>query len=226
MNGQKFEKKCAVYLKRKGFRHVQITRGSGDQGIDILAKKGGKKYGFQCKYYQTPVGNKAVQEAYSGAKYYECDVAVVITNTTFTKSAKELAERTEVRLWENQKLRGRYGLLFTVTRLMGWLSLILGSLCLYLVWADPATASRPERACMAGINILVWVLSRADKNRRLEIFFALLCYAGLALLTAFYGLPVKAPDEIQRIYYLPFLILVLRLLFSQGEESVWEEEEE
>lgn len=216
MNGQKFEKKCAVYLRRKGFRHVQITRGSGDQGIDILAKKGRKKYGFQCKYYQAPVGNKAVQEAYSGAKYYECDVAVVITNTTFTRSAKELAQRTDVRLWENQSLHGGYGLLFTLTRLMGWASLILGILCLYLVWADPSMAGRWPMGCAAGMGILAWVLSRIDQNRRPELFLALLCYGCLAGLTYAFGMPVQAPSQVQRLYYLPLCVLAVRILFAGG----------
>ena len=38
------------------------------------------------------MGNKAVQEAYAGARYYDCDVALVITNSTLTGPAKELAK--------------------------------------------------------------------------------------------------------------------------------------
>ena len=85
--GHQYEYRCADRLKRKGFNKVTVTRGSGDQGIDILAYKDGKKYGIQCKYYTSPVSNKAVQEAFAGAKYYGCDVAAVMTNSTFTKSA-------------------------------------------------------------------------------------------------------------------------------------------
>ena len=69
MNGHQYEQKCAKKLKRHGFRKIEITRESGDQGIDIIAYRKRKKYGIQCKYYSYPVGNHAVQEAFAGAKY-------------------------------------------------------------------------------------------------------------------------------------------------------------
>ena len=55
MNGHKFEYKCAKMLRRKGFHHVEVTKKSGDQGVDILAYKGFSKYAIQCKYYSYPV---------------------------------------------------------------------------------------------------------------------------------------------------------------------------
>ena len=58
------------------------------------------KYGIQCKYYSHPVGIKAIQDAYAGADFYDCDVAMVMTNNTFTRAARELAEKLEVELWE------------------------------------------------------------------------------------------------------------------------------
>lgn len=104
MDGHQYEYQCAKILKNKGFSHIGVTEGSGDQGIDIIAYSGGKKYGIQCKYYSSPVGNHAVQEVFTGARYYRCDVAVVMTNSTFTKSAKELANKTGVLLWGNNSV--------------------------------------------------------------------------------------------------------------------------
>ena len=89
MDGLQFEHRCAELLRYRGFHKVTVTKGSGDQGIDILAQKNGLKYGIQCKYYSHPVGNKAIQEA-----------AMVMTNNTFTRAARELAEKLEVELWE------------------------------------------------------------------------------------------------------------------------------
>lgn len=101
MDGQKYEKYCAGWLKKHGYRDISLTRASGDQGIDILAYRHGKLYGFQCKYYERPVGNKAVQEAYAGAAFYDCDFPAVITNNRFTKSAQELAQETDVILLDH-----------------------------------------------------------------------------------------------------------------------------
>lgn len=99
-DGFEFEHRCAAYLKANGYHKVTVTPPSGDQGIDVIAYRAGLKYGIQCKYYSAPVGNKAVQEAYSGARFYDCDRAAVMTNHTFTKSARELADKLEVELWD------------------------------------------------------------------------------------------------------------------------------
>lgn len=104
MDGHDFEYLCADILKRNGFSRVKVTQGSGDQGIDIIAYKNGLKYGIQCKRYSKNVGNKAVQEVYAGKTFYSCDVAAVITNQYFTKSALELAERNGVLLWDRNQL--------------------------------------------------------------------------------------------------------------------------
>ena len=57
-----FEGYCADLLSNAGW-NASITKGSGDQGIDIIAVKNGIKIVLQCKKYSSPVGNKAVQEA-------------------------------------------------------------------------------------------------------------------------------------------------------------------
>lgn len=101
MTGLEYEHQCAEDLRRMGFYDIEVTRASGDQGIDVIAFKDGLKYGIQCKYYSSSVSNSAVQEAYSGAKYYGCDIAVVMTNSTFTESAKELAHTIGVKLWSS-----------------------------------------------------------------------------------------------------------------------------
>ena len=87
MDGWEFEEYVAELLIRNGFCHVEVTKGSGDQGVDILAQKDEVSYAVQCKHYASKIPNKAVQEAYAGARFYGCDRAVVLTNSYFTPSA-------------------------------------------------------------------------------------------------------------------------------------------
>lgn len=101
MDGYEYEQKCADLLRAKGFSNITVTQGSGDQGIDVIAYKSGVKYGVQCKYYTGTVGNKAVQEAYAGAAYYGCAIAMVITNSVLSKSASTLAKELNVEIWEH-----------------------------------------------------------------------------------------------------------------------------
>ncbi len=104
MEGHDFEKFCAKILSKNGFEKVDVTRGSGDQGIDIVAYKDGIRYGIQCKCYSSDIGNKAVQEAFAGKTYYKCHVAIVLTNRYFTRSAMDLAETNGIILWDRSKL--------------------------------------------------------------------------------------------------------------------------
>ena len=103
-NGFEFETLVANMLRRNGFDEVRQTRKSGDQGVDVLASKGGVQYAVQCKYYASPVGNKAIQEVTAGKIHYGCDCAVVVTNAAFTQSAMELALSTGTLLWDGKAL--------------------------------------------------------------------------------------------------------------------------
>lgn len=83
-----------------GFCNVEVTRGSGDQGVDVLAEKDGVKYAIQCKCYTSDLGNKPVQEVNTGKTIYRCQVGVVMTNRYFTQGAKDAAEATGILLWD------------------------------------------------------------------------------------------------------------------------------
>ena len=98
-----YEQKIANKLQELGFI-VRVTKASGDQGADIIAEKDGKSFAIQCKLYSSPVGNKAVQEAYAAATFYQKDKGVVVSNADFTKSARQLANTCEIILLNDYQL--------------------------------------------------------------------------------------------------------------------------
>ena len=100
LEGHDFEYYCADLLGKSGFSSVEVTKGSGDFGADILAEKDGVSYAIQCKCYDKPIGVKAVQEIYAGRDYYDCMVGVVMTNQYFTAPAVELAKKLKIMLWD------------------------------------------------------------------------------------------------------------------------------
>lgn len=100
MEGHEFEFYCADLLRKTGFQEVEVTKGSGDYGIDILAEKEGVTYAIQCKCYGAPVGVKAIQEAYAGRDYYDRMVGAVLTNQYFTQPAVEAAKKLKILLWD------------------------------------------------------------------------------------------------------------------------------
>ena len=104
MDGHYFEHFCADILRKTGFTDVTVTPGSGDQGVDILATKDCVKYAIQCKNYSSVLGNTPIQEVSAGKQFYGCHVGVVMTNSTFSSGAIQLASATNVLLWDRMKL--------------------------------------------------------------------------------------------------------------------------
>lgn len=104
MDGHDFEYFCADLLRKNGFINVEVTQGSGDHGIDVLAEKDDITYAIQCKCYSSNIGNAAVQQAHTGKSLYHKDVAVVMTNQYFTQQAKEEATALRVKLWDRDKI--------------------------------------------------------------------------------------------------------------------------
>lgn len=100
MEGHDFEYYCADLLRNNGFLEVEVTKGSGDFGADILAEKDGITYAVQCKCYDKPIGVKAVQEVYAGRDYYGRMVGAVMTNQYFTQPAVDMARKLNIMLWD------------------------------------------------------------------------------------------------------------------------------
>ena len=100
MEGHDFEYWCANALRNCGFYNVEVTPGSGDQGVDIICFKDGVKYAVQCKRYNSDLGNTPVQEVFSGKAFYHCHVGAVMTNRYITSGAKQLAKETGTLLWD------------------------------------------------------------------------------------------------------------------------------
>ena len=104
LNGYEFED----YLKRMfellGYTAVQ-TPTTGDQGADLILSKEDEKIVVQAKKYEGKVSNNAVQEIAAAKNHYDADKAMVVTNSSFTKSAMELALSNDVELWDGTKLR-------------------------------------------------------------------------------------------------------------------------
>ena len=90
-----FEKSVEENFELFGWE-AQGTPKSGDQGADVIAELNGYKVIVQCKLYSKPVGNKAVQEVISANQFFHGNLALVVSNASFTKSAKQLADSTDV----------------------------------------------------------------------------------------------------------------------------------
>lgn len=98
-----YERMVALTLETLGWE-ARTTVASGDQGADVVASKDGIRLVVQCKLLGQPVGNKAVQEVFAAKRHQRADLAVVVSNAGYTKSARQLASTTHVFLLHHDEL--------------------------------------------------------------------------------------------------------------------------
>ena len=94
-----------IFLLPTALRLLRAHRTSGDFGVDVIAERDGVVYAIQCKRYHGPVGIDAVQQVYAGRDFYECNVAVVLTNSYFSRAAQRLADKIGVVLWDRDMFK-------------------------------------------------------------------------------------------------------------------------
>ncbi|CEK14023.1 predicted endonuclease related to Holliday junction resolvase [Chthonomonas calidirosea] len=103
MSGHTFEHYVARLMEHQGFK-TTVTKGSGDLGVDIIARKNGVSYAVQCKRSSDNIPRNAVSDAVAGKQHYGCQEAMVVTNRYFTSGAKELARSTHCVLVDRETL--------------------------------------------------------------------------------------------------------------------------
>jgi restriction endonuclease Mrr len=104
MSGTEFEDFMADVFKKQGYG-VETTPKSGDQGVDLLLTIENRKVAVQLKRYAAkPIGNDAVGAVFAGMFHYKAKEAWVITTSSFTKKAVQLAKSNGVRLIDGREL--------------------------------------------------------------------------------------------------------------------------
>lgn len=94
MDGLAFEKYVAELLKSQGYTKVTLTE-RYDLGVDIIALKDGIRWGVQVKRYSNMVKAEAVRQVVTALNKYKCQRSMVVTNSTFSRPAKVLADSND-----------------------------------------------------------------------------------------------------------------------------------
>ena len=93
--GNYFEHRVAKVFRSKGYR-VQVTKATGDCGIDLILRKGGKTIGVECKNYNKSqkIGRPVVQKLDSALNHNPYsrkpfDYGFIVTSSEFSRDAVE-----------------------------------------------------------------------------------------------------------------------------------------
>ncbi|MFZ4372543.1 MAG: restriction endonuclease [Mycobacterium sp.] len=91
MAGLDFEHYVAAVLRGVGYT-VEVTKASGDFGVDLIATKDGVRTAVQCKRQARAVDGSAIQQVVAGAAVHDCTATMVVSNHRYTPAAGCLAE--------------------------------------------------------------------------------------------------------------------------------------
>lgn len=93
--GNYFEHKVAKVFRSKGYK-VQVTPATGDCGIDLILRKGGKTIGVECKNYNKSqkISRPIVQKLDSALNHNPYsrkpfDYGFIVTSSEFSRDAIE-----------------------------------------------------------------------------------------------------------------------------------------
>jgi len=101
--GLEYEIYCMDLLNSYGW-DCKLTKGGGDFGADIIAKKDETKAVIQCKRHKSRVGVSAVKDIFVGNAYYKGSMAIVCSNMDYSKPARDLARALNVQLIHHHQL--------------------------------------------------------------------------------------------------------------------------
>lgn len=107
MTGQEFELHCKKLIDKMGFE-TELTKASGDGGIDIIAYNHqpllSGKYIIQCKRYSGSVGEPIIRDLYGVVTSERANKGILITTGYFTKSAIGFAKDKQIELIDGDRL--------------------------------------------------------------------------------------------------------------------------
>jgi restriction system protein len=104
LSGREFEVWLKNLFNDMGYK-VKLLKGYKDYGADLIVYAKNHKWAVQAKKRTgSRVGVSAIGEVLRGQKYHNCDSALIVTNSDFTKQAREEAKVCKVMLWNQQKL--------------------------------------------------------------------------------------------------------------------------
>jgi restriction system protein len=103
MSGMIFEEFLMEHFKHLGYTGY-LTPRAENYGADLVLQKDSIKAVVQAKRWKNNVGTDAIQQVIEAVKHYGANKGLVVTNSSFTESAHELADSNGIELWDRKKL--------------------------------------------------------------------------------------------------------------------------
>lgn len=97
LDGLTFEKELSTLLHSRGYE-TQLTKASGDEGVDIILHKDGKTILVQCKAHDKPIGSGPVRDLYGTLMHQGANEAWLVSTRGFSDHATKFADGKPIKL--------------------------------------------------------------------------------------------------------------------------------
>ena len=98
-----FEYFVGAIFEQRGYK-ATITTASGDEGVDVLLRKGLTKSVVQCKRYGDSVGQPVIRDLYGTMMHNKANEAYLVTTASITNQAKSWVRGKPIYLIDGFKL--------------------------------------------------------------------------------------------------------------------------
>ena len=100
-----FEYLVAALFEQRGYKtSLTVTSGGGDEGVDILIRKGLKKGVVQCKRYEGSVGQPVIRDLYGTMLHNRAGESYLVTTAMVTKQAQTWSQGKPIHLIDGYTL--------------------------------------------------------------------------------------------------------------------------
>ena len=86
LDGWQFEEEVASVFRCNGYE-VEVTKKTGDGGVDLIMYKEGEKILVQCKHYKAPVGPVEMRALWGVKDDFQADKVIMVASSGVTDSS-------------------------------------------------------------------------------------------------------------------------------------------
>lgn len=96
-SGHEFEQEVAKVYRTQGYK-AEVSRASGDGGIDIVLTKGTEKITVQCKHHKKAVSPAVIRDLYGTTLAQKFSKGILVSLYGFTKGTVDFARGKPIQL--------------------------------------------------------------------------------------------------------------------------------
>lgn len=113
---QAFERNLCRLLSYEGYTNVRLVGESNDHGADVTATKAGKRWLFQAKHWNKPVGLDVAEQTIKAVYDYKATVPVIVSSSGFDANVRDYmrvmqSQKIPLQLWDSATLIQKSALL-------------------------------------------------------------------------------------------------------------------